>query len=194
MHNSNVELILKQLDEYREQLSELKAELSSMETDLSHVGVLKKAFSTNGLVNYKVEYLVKDLETQINNYLADLSDGQFQLLFVLDGEKLNVEIVDKGKSVFMEDLSAGELAKINASTLLAIRKLMAAINSAKINILFLDEIMGVLDEHGKEKLIEVLMNETDLNTLLVSHEFSHPLIPMINIIKEDNISRIEDEI
>jgi len=70
---------------------------------------------------------------------------------------------------------------------------MAAISSTKINILFLDEIMGVLDEGGKEMLIEVLHNEKDLNTLLVSHEYSHPLIPKITITKENKVSRIENE-
>ena len=69
---------------------------------------------------------------------------------------------------------------------------LAAISSAKINILFLDEIMGVLDDEGKEVLIDILGNETELNTFLVSHEFTHPLIPQINIIKENKISRIEE--
>ena len=68
---------------------------------------------------------------------------------------------------------------------------MSAISSTKINILFLDEIMGVLDEVGKESLIDILRKEKDLNTLLVSHEWSHPLIPKINIIKKNKISRIE---
>ena len=68
---------------------------------------------------------------------------------------------------------------------------MAAISSNKINILFLDEITGVLDEEGKEVLIDILNEETELNTFLVSHEFAHPLIPTINVVKENKISRID---
>ena len=113
------------------------------------------------------------------------------MLFSLNGEKLDIDIIDDGKTIGIEELSAGELARITTSTLLAIRKLMAAISSTKINILFLDEIMGVLDEEGKEKLIDILNAETELNTFLVSHEFTHPLIPTINIVKENKISRIE---
>ena len=75
---------------------------------------------------------------------------------------------------------------------MAIRKLMAAISSTKLNILFLDEIMGVLDDDGKEKIIEILSKEKELNTFLVSHEYSHPLIPKITIYKENKISWIDN--
>jgi len=57
--------------------------------------------------------------------------------------------------------------------------------------LFLDEITGVLDDEGKEKLVEVLQNEEDLNVFLISHDFTHPLIDKISIVKEENISSIQ---
>ena len=44
---------------------------------------------------------------------------------------------------------------------------------------------------GKEKLVEVLLQEEHLNTFLVSHGFSHPLLEKINVIKRNNISQIE---
>jgi hypothetical protein len=52
--------------------------------------------------------------------------------------------------------------------------------------------MGVLDNFGKDKLIEILISETELNTFLVSHEFTHPLLDKITITKEDDISRIDN--
>lgn len=191
-HNSRIKVIKEQLKEYKEQLNELSNSVTEKQFVTEKLNVIKKAFSTNGLVNYKIEYLVKDLEHQINSYLEELSNGRFQLLFALNGEKLDIDIIDDGKTIGIEELSAGELARINTSTLLAIRKLMAAISSTKLNVLFLDEIMGVLDDEGKEKLIDILNSETELNTFLVSHEFEHPLIPKINIIKENKISRIEN--
>jgi hypothetical protein len=48
-----------------------------------------------------------------------------------------------------------------------------------------------LDTDGKEKLVEVLLQEEHLNTFLVSHGFSHPLLEKINVIKRNNISQIE---
>ena len=50
---------------------------------------------------------------------------------------------------------------------------MSSISKSKINILFLDEVINVLDESGREKLVEVLLQE-DLNTYVVSHGWTHP--------------------
>jgi len=191
-HNSKVEVVLGLLEGHKVEISELSVESEKLFDTLNKVEIIKKAFSPSGLLSYKIDYLVKDLEKEINEYLGTLSSGKFQLIFKLENEKLNIEIIDEGMAVGIEELSAGELARINAATLLAIRKLMAAISSTKINVLFLDEILGVLDEGGKEMLIEVLHKEKDLSTLLVSHEYSHPLIPKITIIKENKISRIDN--
>jgi energy-coupling factor transporter ATP-binding protein EcfA2 len=88
-------------------------------------------------------------------------------------------------------LSGGEKARVNVATLLAIRKLMQTLSSSRINLLILDETVETLDTDGKEKLVEVLLHEEHLNTFLVSHGFSHPLLEKINVIKRNNISQIE---
>ena len=93
--------------------------------------VLKKAFSTNGLIAYKIENLVKDLEELTNYYLAELSDGRFTLEFVVSNDKLNVQITDNGNIVDILALSSGELARVNTATLIAIRKLMSSISKSK---------------------------------------------------------------
>jgi len=127
----------------------------------------------------------------VNEYLAELSDGRFGLEFAVTNDKLNVIISDEGKDIDILALSSGELARVNTSTLLAIRKLMSTLSKSKINVLFLDEVIGVLDDEGREKLIEVLLKEHDLNTFLVSHGWSHPLLSKINVIKEEKTSRLE---
>jgi len=192
-HNSKVKVIKEQLIDYKAQQSLINIKTISKEHIINKINLIKKAFSTNGLPGYKIEFLAKDLEHQINTYLEELSNGRFQLIFALNGEKLDIDIIDDGKTIGIEELSAGELSRITTSTLLAIRKLMSAISNTKINILFLDEILGVLDDEGKETLISVLLAEENLNTFLVSHEYSNALIPKISVVKEDNISRIENE-
>ena len=72
-----------------------------------------------------------------------------------------------------------------------IRSLLSKIGGNYINLLFLDEITGVLDDAGKEKLIDILQEENNLNVFLISHDFTHPLIEKISIIKENNVSYIE---
>ena len=117
-----------------------------------------------------------------------LSDGQFQVNFHLDKEKLNIVVVNNGIDTPIETVSGGEFSRIQTSILLAIRSLLAKLGGSSINLLFLDEITGVLDDEGKEKLIDVLRSESELNVFLISHDFTHPLIDKLSITKTDNIS------
>jgi len=190
-HNTRMSIIEEQQEDFENQLQSLTDELTTIEEKLGHIEVLKKAFSTNGLLAYKIENLVKDLEELTNEYLAELSDGRFSLEFVVLNDKLNVEIDDNGKPVDILALSAGELARVNTSTLLAIRKLMSSISKSQINALFLDEVTNVLDELGKEKLVEILLREENLNTYIVSHGWTHPLLSKIEVVKEDKVSHLD---
>ena len=189
-HNTRLEIIQEQTANFEGELEEIVEALGKVEDKSTHLEILKKAFSTNGLLAYKIENLVKDLEDLTNDYLAELSDGRFSLEFVVTNDRLNVEITDNAKIVDILALSSGELARVNTATLLAIRKLMSSISSSKINTLFLDEVINVLDDQGREKLVELLLGET-LNTYIVSHGWTHPLLEKIEVIKEDNISRLE---
>jgi DNA repair exonuclease SbcCD ATPase subunit len=189
--NTELDYLVKQVKEFKLRLLSEESNLKKTNDVYANLEVLKKAFSTNGLVAYKIENLVKDLEDLVNEYLAELSDGRFGLEFAVTNDKLNVIISDEGKDIDILALSSGELARVNTSTLLAIRKLMSTLSKSKINVLFLDEVIGVLDDEGREKLIEVLLKEHDLNTFLVSHGWSHPLLSKINVIKEEKTSRLE---
>ena len=70
---------------------------------------------------------------------------------------------------------------------------MSSISKSRINVLFLDEVTNVLDELGKEKLVETLLKEQNLNTYIVSHGWTHPLLAKIEVIKEDEISRLDGQ-
>ena len=188
--NTRIQVILEQTDEFLEQLQEQQSLLDTYTETANNLEVLKKAFSTNGLLAYKIENLVKELEELTNYYLAELSDGRFTLEFVVTNDKLNVQVTDNGNIVDILALSSGELARVNTSTLIAIRKLMSSISKSRINILFLDEVINVLDETGREKLVEVLLQE-NLNTYVVSHGWTHPLLEKIDIVKHENVSVLE---
>lgn len=191
-HNDKVELVLEQSEQHEKELLELSGHLKEIEEEAANLEILKKAFSTNGLVAYKIENLVKELEDLANEYLAELSDGKFTIEFIINNDKLNVVLTDNGKTIDIAPLSSGELAKVNTSMLLAIRKLMSSISKSKINVLFLDEVVSVLDDLGKERLIEILVKEEDLNTFVVSHGWTHPLVSKIQIVKDSSeISRME---
>ena len=189
-HNTRIAVIEEQTDSFLKELAEFQDILTKQEGLLSNLEILKKSFSTNGLLAYKIENLVKELEELANTYLAELSDGRFTLEFVVSNDKLNVQVEDDGKIVDILALSSGELARVNTATLIAIRKLMSSISKSRLNILFLDEVIAVLDDTGREKLVEVLLSE-DLNTYIVSHGWTHPLLDKKEVVKEENISRLE---
>lgn len=192
-HNNRVELVQSQLAEMQAELTTWSTNLVNLTARLSRVGILVKTFSTTGLVAYKIENLIKDLESLTNEYLQELSSGRFQLAFEMAGnDKLNVVIVDNGKNIDIQALSGGERARVNVASLLAIRKLMQSLSQNRINLLILDETVETLDVEGKEKLVEVLLAEQNLNTLLVSHGFTHPLLEKVQVVKHKNISRIEE--
>ena len=190
-HNTRIQVIEEQTTEFERELEGIEKELSEQEKISTNLEVLKRAFSTNGLIAYKLENLVKEFEDLTNEYLAELSDGRFNINFVVENDKLNVSLSDNGNNVDILALSSGELARVNTATLISIRKLMSSISKSRINVLFLDEVINVLDETGREKLVEVLLSEEGLNTYIVSHGWTHPLLEKIEVVKEDNISRLE---
>lgn len=190
-HNAKVATLFKQAEEYTAELSEASTQLAQLKDNYNNLELLKKVFSTGGFIAYKLENLVIELQNLANEYLATLSAGRFELSFTVENDKLNVLIIDNGNTISIEALSGGELARVNTATLLAIRKLMSSISKTKINLLVLDETIDTLDTYGKEQLVEILLSEPELNTFIVSHGFTHPLLDKITVVKEKNISRLE---
>lgn len=189
--NAKINAASEQLEELKVDLETLSAKYDELYKKKGPLEVLKKAFSSSGLIAYKLENLVLDLEVETNKYLGRLSDGQFNLTFELQNDKLNVVILNNGHEVSMTTLSSGQEARVVIGTLLGIRKIMQSISKQTINILFLDEVISVMDDLGKEQLVEVLMDEPGLNTFLVSHGWTHPLVTKLEVVMEDGISRIQ---
>jgi DNA repair exonuclease SbcCD ATPase subunit len=196
-YNESVRIRNAKIDALKEQVRDFKArqelvnnDIVNIQDEITNLTILRKAFSTSGIVAYKLENVAKQLEDSINQYLAVLSDGQFQVLFRLSGDKLNIIVINSGEEVSIDSLSGGEFSRVQTSVLLAVRNTLSKIGGKSINLLFLDEITGTLDEAGKEKLFEVLQDEQNLNVFLISHDYSHPLIPKIEIEKNNNISTI----
>lgn len=190
IRNAKIEGLKDQLLNFKARQSLVNDDIMEVQNEIVNLGILRKAFSTSGIVAYKLENVTKQLEDSINYYLSSLSDGQFQVVFRLSGDKLNIIIINNGIEVAIESLSGGEFSRVQTSVLLAVRNTLSKLGSKSINLLFLDEILAVLDDSGKEKLIEVLNEEENLNVFLISHEYTHPLIPKIDIEKKNNISRI----
>lgn len=193
-NNAKRETLLGQLEERQAELVTLTEEYNQIAAELADLKVLTKAFGSKGLVAYKIESSIKALEETLNEYLSVLTAGQFALGFELSGAKLDVVVYDDAVQVEVASLSSGEFANVQVATLLAIRKILSTINSVEINVLFLDEVISVIDGQGRDRLIELLLEEPELNTFLVSHEYSHPLAQNLYVVKTDGMATIKKEI
>lgn len=182
--------LIEQHEEAKGQLDELQTQLKEFSVEVGELGILTKAFGAKGLVAYKIESSIKQLENTLNEYLSELTDGRFALGFELEGTKLEVVIYDSSQLVEINSLSTGQFTNVQLATLLAVRKILSAINSVEINLLFLDEIVSFLDEQSKQNLVELLLKEKDLNIFIVSHGFQHNLCNQIAIESEGGISKI----
>ena len=188
--NAKILALEEQREDFLNRQNVVKNATIKLTKSLNNLNILKKAFSTSGIVAFKLENLTKELQNTINHYLSLLSDGQFQIRFALNKEKLNIVVINNGEATPIETVSGGEFSRIQTAILLAIRNLLSKLGGSSINLLFLDEITGVLDDEGKDKLIEVLRTEDELNVFLISHDFTHPLVEKVHINKDKNISHV----
>jgi DNA repair exonuclease SbcCD ATPase subunit len=103
----------------------------------------------------------------INKYLAMFD---FFVDFTLD-ESFNEVIKSRGRDVFSySSFSEGEKRRIDFSILMAFRQLAALKNSAKTNVLILDEIVdGAFDLDARAYFNDLLISIPDSNVIVISH-------------------------
>lgn len=179
------------INKLQDEIQKNSEDYEQIKKSFNDLEVLKDAFSSKGLINYKIQAAVATLQNEINDYLIKLYNDEMYILFEVDDTKLNVQIQKGDRSIGIHMLSAGQLARVNVAALLAIRKLLNVFVGNKLNVLFLDEIMGVLDAEGRERLIETLLEEDDdLNIFIIDHTYSHPLIPVLSVIGSEKGSYI----
>lgn len=176
---------LEQIEQKVNLLKDVETKLA--EISLAYNDYILLAKSTKELVSYKIESTIKLFESNINKYLVELSDGKFLVMFKIDGAKLVVRLLADGEEIKISSLSSGEYALLQVATLLAIR---ANITKQGINLLILDEVISVLSDSNKDKLVQILLREP-YNSILVSHGYINPECGLLTIHKSNNISRIE---
>lgn len=181
-------LRLKEKTELEDKLHDQEIVLATLQEELRMNNILYNAFSKKGIVSYKIEIAIKSLEDYINKYLHDLSE--FHVEFVMK-DKLNVFIHYLDTVVDPVNLSSGERARLDISVLLGIREFQEALSSVHCNLLFLDETVSALDTKGMDDLINVL-RDTNLNTFIVSHNYSNPMVDKLHIYKENGVSKYEN--
>ena len=117
------------------------------------------------------EYLPA-LNSMINKYLTAFD---FFVNFNLD-ENFNEVIKSRGRDEFSyASFSEGEKKRLDLAILLAFRQIAAMKNSAKVNLLIMDEVVdSSLDLEARAKFTELLDSMHDSNVIVISHTDTAP--------------------
>ena len=162
-------------------LSSLKLDVVRESNEFDNGQLLLKALKV--VLSKTIENGIKNLEYKTNVYLRAFG-GDIRILFESNDAKLDISVIISGVSVSYYTLSTGQMARVSIATLLAMRELLNTRSSKSINLLILDEVVGTLDSEGKEQLIDILAERTDMNIFLVSHDWTHPLLEVLQVNKD----------
>lgn len=177
---------------------ETKTALESQVNDLVSQIQIFNQFKTH-LANTKINAL----SAMMNRVLADLGSdlrinlsGYTQLKSGGIREKISVSITRDGIDVgSFGKCSAGEAARVNLASLLAMQRLINgnADFGKGLDLLVLDEILDAVDESGLANVFAAL-NKLNVTALVVSHGLTSEGYPYkLQIIKENGESRIDNK-
>jgi len=169
LYNHKNELI-KNISENEKDKTEFQKRKEELNSDLLHYYFINDMLKDDGIKTKVIKYYLPIINSLMEKYLDLFS---FFISFNLD-ENFNEIIKERHYSQFSYDsFSEGEKSRLNLAMLFTFRELIKIKNTAKINLLFLDEIFqSSLDEYGKNVLMEVLFNLSlnGENIFVITHD------------------------
>lgn len=168
---SNYNKLLKYIDETNEKIEELDSVLYKINNNIvvikDHMNVVqqmitlsKREFRGILLLNI-IEYINKKVKQYSNEVF-----GTDKLDFELDENSIDITYCDKP----YENLSGGERQKIDVIVQLALRDILSKQLNIHSNLLVCDECLDYLDSQGCDKILQLISNLTDIDTIfIVSH-------------------------
>jgi exonuclease SbcC len=154
--------LVKQLNELRERKSLLKD--------------LRESFGKNGVPAMIIEVVLPELEVQTNSLLSRMTSGRMGVRFETQreaksgnvSETLEIRISDELGERPYEMYSGGEAFRINFAIRIALSKLLAHRQGARLQTLFIDEGFGTQDAQGRERLVEAIQAiQDDFERLII---------------------------
>ncbi|GAB4575524.1 MAG: SMC family ATPase [Anaerolineae bacterium] len=152
------------LEAARQRRAALKDRRAALVDEQAVFEQLRDAFGKNGIPAMIIEAAIPELEDETNALLARMTDGQMQVQFNTQREKvsggisetLDITITDAAGTRDYALYSGGEAFRINFAIRVALSKLLARRAGAQLRTLFIDEGFGTQDEMGRERLVEAI--------------------------------------
>lgn len=175
-------MLAEQLNNLVKAEKNIKEKSLDLEKTQSLVILYKKlieVYGKSGIQASIIENTIPELEDYANDILTKITDGRLTLEFITQKEKvkggvietLDIVIFDESGKRKYDTYSGGEEFRINFAIRIALSKLMSYRAGASLRLLILDEGFGVLDEQGREKMvnaINAIKDEFD-NILVITH-------------------------
>lgn len=197
---SDILASLKQsLKEYRKKATFCLSKKTKIEDEIGFLTQQEQNFVEfkTYLANSKIEALSKITNEFLENIGSDIRikfSGYTVLKSGKVREKISVSLIRSGlDSGSFGKFSAGEAARVNLATILAMQKLVNGNCEVEkgLDLLVLDEILEAVDEDGLSNMFSAL-NNLNITSLVVSHGNIAESYPYkIKVIKENGESCIE---
>ena len=184
-HNSKISRDVVAKKEAQEKLIELEKQSEKLENMITKLQLLIE-ICDKVIVGKQIPKRLEILERFINIELANFT-SQYNVKLEMQNNKIKPSLIKHNQVYPITSASTGEKARINLSLIFAIRNILTRLNKEvyNINLLYVDEILGVLDFSGKHLLLKTL-KMYDLNIFLVSHDYTFPDVQILNLVKTDN--------
>ena len=175
LHRQKVDV----LNTLRNRLANHNEERERITSSIAELRNMERAFGKDGVQALLIEQALPEMETQANQILDQLSEGNMSVHFSTlrdykdknrddKRETLDIIINDSGISREYEMYSGGEAFRIDFAIRLALSKVLAQRAGAKLQTLVIDEGFGSQDSSGRQRLIEAInIVKPDFEKILV---------------------------
>jgi exonuclease SbcC len=155
---------------------------SGLTAQIGRLKQLERAFSKDGVPALLIEQALPEIESEANDILDRLSGGTMSVRFETQREykdknrddkkeTLDILISDSAGTREYELFSGGEAFRVNFAIRLALSRVLAQRNGARLQTLVIDEGFGSQDTEGRQRLIEAinLVKPDFAKVLVITH-------------------------
>jgi len=182
-------------------LEKAKEKREMSEKEVRIWSALSDAFGKNGIQALIIENTLGSIESFANDMLSKMQTRfiielrtQKQLKSGEDREALDIIVYDNGTERPFESYSGGERTLINLSLRLSLSKTIGSLHGIKMQSLFLDEVLGALDEVNREEVVKVVafLSRSFDQVFVISHtdEIKDMIDSSITILRHDRHSEV----
>jgi len=193
-YNSKIAVLkdrLEQIEDYILQVKKIKKEINSILIQVDDYKSLINAFSKSGIQSYIIENVLPEIENEINNLLADLTNNKISISFIVQKETKSKTTIDTLDLIVHESnvdrkyetFSGGEKFRIDFACHIGLSRFLAKRANANIDLFVLDENLGSQDETAKQIFIQYLTKLSKYFKMII-------VITHINDIKEAFINKL----